>query len=277
MAAKHENYTAALAALAPSPRTVDMRSLVGQLADPVSAEKASDQLRCMAPERLIPGLVAGLGSGVWRVRRSCCRLLDDLDFTPESLEALQHALDDPDPRVRRSAMHTLSCQHCKPNGCALDIQPIFERMAHDTSRIVRSSVVKALGWQRHGPWAEQLVTDAAANDPSTELREDAQATLVAWAFERASDAEGRLLPERLRTKTERHPFEWVALDGSRLVAGSWSREISRDFRNWRRGADVTRASGKNLRWFFVRPDSEDAAAAVFQGAAYDPALRIGPG
>lgn len=275
MAAAHENYTAALTAVAPQPRTTDLRRLIAQLADPATLENAYQELRRTDPPRLIPALVGGLRSGSWRIRRSCCRILDDLDFTPESLEALKGALDDPDPRVRRSALHTLSCQHCKPNGCALDVRPLFERMAHDSSRMVRSAVLNPLGWQRHGPWAESLVGYMAANDPSALLREEARSTLAAWAFERAADAERRRLPERLRVKTERHPFAWVALDGSRLVAGSWSREISRDFRDWRRRADAASPSAMGLRWFFVRPDSEAATSTVFQGPAHDAAFGSG--
>ena len=134
MAATNENYTAARAALVPDPPTVvtperidlpsvdeplDLRALISQLADPDTGRPARATLRLVPPERLIPVLVEGLRSPEWRVRRDCCGLLDDLDFTPKSRAALQSALDDPDPRVRRSALHTLSCQHCKPNGCAL--------------------------------------------------------------------------------------------------------------------------------------------------------------
>ena len=137
MAATNENYTTARAALVPGVSGVDLRALVSQLADPATAGPAAATLKAQPPERLVPALVAALESPEWRVRRSCCRLLDDLDFTPESLAALQRALDDPDPRVRRSALHALSCQHCKPSGCALEVQPLFERMARDPSRRVR--------------------------------------------------------------------------------------------------------------------------------------------
>src|SRR5215471_5951137 len=187
-------------------------ALVSELADPATAPSAAAALKATPSELLVPALVAGLESPEWRVRRSCCRLLDDLDFTPESLAALQRALDDPDPRVRRSAVHTLSCQHCKPSGCAVEVQPLFERMARDPNRRVRHAVLNPLSYQRHGPWAERLVEYMADNDPSEKLREHAGGILAGKAFERAADAERRRLPERLRLKTERHPFQWVALD-----------------------------------------------------------------
>jgi hypothetical protein len=254
MAATRENYTTARAALAPPawPRA-DLRALVGKLADPATAEDAAATLKAHPPERLVPALVAGLDSPMWRVRRSCCRLLDDVDFTPESLAALQGALDDPDPRVRRSALHTLSCQHCKPSGCALDIQPLFERMARDPSRRVRDAVLNPLGWQHHGPWAERLVESMAVSDPSQKLRESARGILAAKAFERAADAERRRLPERLRLKTERHPRQWVALDGERFVA-SRSKALNWELRRWLWAGDVTAASQSGLRWYYVLPD-----------------------
>src|SRR5690348_15525315 len=90
MAATQENYTTARAALAPDlpnvPRvgTVDLRELVSKLADPATAGPAAAALKEQPLERLVPALVAGLESPEWRVRRSCCRLLDDVDFTPES-------------------------------------------------------------------------------------------------------------------------------------------------------------------------------------------------
>jgi hypothetical protein len=253
MAATNENYTTAHAALVPPVRRVDLRALVSRLAAPVTAQAAATALKTQPPERLVPALVAGLESNEWRVRRSCCRLLDDLDFTPESLAALLRALDDPDPRVRRSALHTLSCQHCKPSGCAVEIQPLFDRMARDPNRRVRDAVLNPLGWQRHGPWAEQLMEYMAVNDPSEKLRENARGILAMKALERAADAERRRLPERLRLKTERHPFQWVALDGERFVA-SRSKALNRELSHWLWAGNVTAVSESGLRWYFVQPD-----------------------
>jgi HEAT repeat protein len=253
MAATKENYTTARAALVPAVPGVDARALVSKLADPATAGSAATTLKAQPPERLVPALVGGLESREWRVRRSCCRLLDDVDFTPESLAALQRALDDPDPRVRRSALHTLSCQHCKPSGCALEVQPLFERMARDPSRRVRDAVLNPLGWQRHGPWAERLVENMAVNDASGKLREQARRVLARKGLERAADAERWRLPERLRLKTERHPFEWVALDGERFVV-SRSKALNRELSRWLWAGSVTAVSESGLRWYFVLPD-----------------------
>jgi hypothetical protein len=127
-------------------------------------------------------------------------------------------------------------------------------MARDPNRRVRDAVLNPLGWQRHGPWAERLVEYMAVNDPSEKLRENARRTLAAKALERAADAERRRLPEHLRRKTERHPFQWVALNGDRLVAGSRSTAIAWDLRSWLWAGDLTALSTGGLRWYFVLPD-----------------------
>jgi hypothetical protein len=254
MAATRENYTTARAALAPPARPrVDLRTLVTRLANPATAEAASATLKSQPPDRLVPALVAGLSSASSRVRRLCCRLLDDVDFTPESLAGLHRALDDPDPRVRRCALHSLCCAHCKPSGCALDVQPLLERMAHDPSRKVRDAVLGPLGLQRLGPWADRMVESMAIADPSQKLRENARAVLAARALERAADAERRRLPERLRLKTERHPFQWVALDGERFVV-SRSKALNWELRRWLWAGDANAVSESGLRWYFVMPD-----------------------
>ena len=89
MVATNENYTTARAALVPAVPGIDLRGLVSQLSDPATAPGAAATLKAQPSERLVPALVAGLDSPEGRVRRSCCRLLDDLDFTPSSLAALR--------------------------------------------------------------------------------------------------------------------------------------------------------------------------------------------
>jgi HEAT repeat protein len=257
MVATGETYTAARAALAPASPRLDVPALVSHLADPARAASAAAMLAAQPPQQLVPALVTGLDSPHWRVRRNCCRLLDDLDFTPQSRTALLRALDDRDPRVRRAAVHTLSCRGCKPGGCAVDIQPLFERMAADPSHMVRDAVLNPLGWwpERHQPWARRLLEHLAASDPSAKLREHARGLLADQAIERAADAERRRLPARLRVKTERHPLGWVALDGDRLVAGSQPAATGRDLRRWREAGDVTALSPMKLRWYYVLPDT----------------------
>ena len=51
------------------------------------------------------------------VRRVAAAALDDVAQTPEIEQALVVAARDEDAKVRRFAMHSLICEHCKPDRC----------------------------------------------------------------------------------------------------------------------------------------------------------------
>ena len=147
MSGTGERYTQARAALAagrsaPDPLVSDRtRSVLGQLADIELAEVSRRYLgRLPEPERRAAA-IEGLGHQDWRVRRTSAQLLDKVDLTAESVAALTRALDDEHPQVRRKAVHSLSCEQCKPNSCAVDVRPLFERVIRDRSRLVRSMVL----------------------------------------------------------------------------------------------------------------------------------------
>lgn len=220
IASTGEPYTAARAALdagAGRPGQGVLRRLE-QLGSGEHAAAAFGALRALAPARLRPAALLGLTHPNWRVRRSCCRLLDDLSLTPETTSGLERCLADAHPLVRRAALHTLSCKHCKPDGCTLDVRSLFERMASDPSRRVRSAVLHPLTWAYdRESWAPDLLRRFAESDPSGRLREVARA-FIAQLEARARSNELRLrLPPELRARTERHPGRWVAVAGGRIV------------------------------------------------------------
>jgi hypothetical protein len=136
--------------------------LLGQLADTGLAAVSRDHLaRLPEPERRAAA-IEGLRHKSWRVRRTCAQLLDRVDLTPESVAALTRALDDEHPQVRRKAVHTLTCENCKPNGCAADVRPAFERAIGDPSSLVRSMVVHACTLHFFDrQWAIDLVAGVA--------------------------------------------------------------------------------------------------------------------
>jgi hypothetical protein len=139
-----ERYTQARAALvaeraAPDPLVSDRtRSVLGQLANVGVAELSRRYLERLPEPQRRAAAIEGLHHQDWRVRRTSALLLDRADLTAESAAALIRALDDEHPQVRRKAVHSLSCEQCKPNGCVVDIQPLFERVIRDRSRLVRS-------------------------------------------------------------------------------------------------------------------------------------------
>ena len=70
-----------------------------------------------------------------KVRLLAAAGLDDVLATPEIEQALREAARDPDAKVRRAALHSLACGHCKPDGClapaAIDI--VIDALRHDPS------------------------------------------------------------------------------------------------------------------------------------------------
>lgn len=91
------------------------------------------------PELRIPSdveeLLVQLRSPLASDRLDAARLLDDVAATPEIDRALLEAARDQDAKVRRAAMHSLSCAHCKPDGClgpaAVDV--LIDALLHDVS------------------------------------------------------------------------------------------------------------------------------------------------
>lgn len=218
MADTGERYTDARAALDTRPDPLDPRiRWVEQLAEVGRAPEAFELLRALPERALRRVAVAGLAHESWRVRRACCRLLDDLTLTPESSAALETCLDDPHPRVRRNALHTLSCDACKPDGQCVDTQALFERAARDTNAGVRKMVAGTLEWKHDEPWAEELMEHFAATDASAEIRRCAEKGLARIERQRRTDAARRALPEELVRKTERHRGKWVAIAGGTII------------------------------------------------------------
>jgi HEAT repeat protein len=220
-----ERYTEARAALAAQRDAGDRvisdrtRSLLGQLADVGLAAASRDHLaRLPEPERRAAA-IEGLQHGNWRVRRTCALLLDRVDLTPESVAALTRALDDEHPQVRRKAVHTLTCENCKPNGCAVDVRPVFERAIGDPSGLVRSMVLHVVTLHFFDQqWAIDLVAAVAASDKSRKLRESAAAE-IRWLRECwDSDDRRRDLEPGIVGRTERHGGRWIVIRDGRVVA-----------------------------------------------------------
>jgi hypothetical protein len=231
MAETGERYTQAKAAVDTRSRSIDGQSRYQAWVDALGSNEtraAAYQSLKALPDDVLRTLAAhGTTHENWRIRRGCCQLLDDLAFATESLAALERCLDDPEPLVRRAALHSLSCQHCKPEGCEVDSRSVFERMATDPSRKVRKMVVTGL-WVRDGDWVKPLLQRMVDGDPSDYVRDLARSSIERIERARRSDAERRLLPPDLVAKTERHRGRWVAISEGRIVgAGNRFRALSR--------------------------------------------------
>ena len=240
MAKTGERYTDARAAFRspaggspPTSETVsDQRAAdeqwLEQLADPARGNEAFDLLKALPFEELLPLAIAGARHSNARVRRRSCLLLDDLALTPESIDALEACATDEDPRVRGAALHTLSCEHCKPDGVCLDQRLIAERAANDTNAKIRRGVVMALAWnpKLSDDWSVEMAT-RFLSDRSAEIRRYAQVALDRIESQAKTNEARRELPEPLQRRTERHPGKWVAFRHNAIVAvgpsPSWRR------------------------------------------------------
>jgi len=227
-----ERYTQARAVLtaergSPDPLVSDRtRSVLSQLADIELAEASRRYLEQLPESQRRAAALEGLDHQDWRVRRTSALLLDRVDLTAESAAALTRALDDEHPQVRRKAVHSLSCEQCKPNSCAVDVRPLFERVIGDRSRLVRSMVVHvcSLHFLDH-QWAIDLVARVAAADPSAKLRASAEVEVRQLRERWESDDRRRKLPGDLVRKTGRHAGRWVIIRDGRIAAVGYGREL----------------------------------------------------
>ena len=236
MAETGERYTEARSSLATGPGTrakpsspfEKARHWIELLGDPQQNQSAFRLLKSLPAEELRPLAIVGTRHADPKVRRRSCQLLDDLSLTPDAVEALEACAADPEPRVRGAALHTLGCEHCKPDGLCLDQRMIIERAANDRSAKVRRGVAMVLSWNpaHSDDWAVAMATQLVS-DPSSEVRRYAQAALDRIERQRRTDDQRRQLPEPLRTKTERHAGKWIAIIDGKIVAvdpgPSWRR------------------------------------------------------
>jgi HEAT repeat protein len=66
-------------------------------------------------------LIAGLKHSNSKVRWWCIQLMDHVADESYLLPLLEAAQTDPTPKNRRHAIHALTCEICKPERCALEI------------------------------------------------------------------------------------------------------------------------------------------------------------
>lgn len=122
---------------------------------------------------------AGLLAGDPRLRAQCALLIDRLADN-DSFELMLLLLDDPDPSVRRHAIHALACDRCKSEDvCALprgQIIPEAARMlATDPDAHVRAIALEVLArWVHEDEAARAAIERAAATDPTPANRKKAK-------------------------------------------------------------------------------------------------------
>jgi HEAT repeat protein len=120
--------------------TADPAALVAQFSDATLRVATLFQLNDLG-DAALPAVRAGLKHPDWHVRHWCAIFLDR-GSNAETLRDLIPLLTDPEPKVRLWAVHSISCQHCKDDGCPIDVVPLLiERAEEDPLVQVRKMAV----------------------------------------------------------------------------------------------------------------------------------------
>ena len=154
------------------------------------AQLGSDRRRALAKghllragARAVPAIRRGLDHPKPIVRRACVNLLDHL-VDEGSVADLVAALDDPDPDVKRRALHALACDQCKENACRpgehLFVPRAISFLRPESAQeiTVRAGAIDTLGKvAAHRDDATAALAYARDNDPDPGMRNMARREL----------------------------------------------------------------------------------------------------
>ena len=165
---------------------------------------AVEALRAELPKSRSVALAA-LSSDRWEERAGGAAVLDHAEQDEVVERALVAAAHDVDARVRRSALHSLACARCKPDGCLADdsLELLVDALLHDPSIRLRRKIAGELMWGQHGRGESVVAAFAHLLDASDDqaLRQRAATFLASCDVPRDS------MPHR----------EWI---------GAWRRRIA---------------------------------------------------
>jgi HEAT repeat protein len=128
---------------------------------------------------VVDGLLEGLSHNLPHVRFNCANALDHM-ADERCAEPLRRLLSDAVPRVRRAALHSLSCDTCKlqPIGAGEDVLPIVLDMAlHDPGIRVRRAAVPLLDSYFGDERAVETLRLLAQTSTDTAVKRSAQGAL----------------------------------------------------------------------------------------------------
>jgi len=161
----------------------ELRELLALIASDTKAVRyaAVERLRAALPA-IREAMLAAMTSPDWKVRASAAAVLDHAEQDAAVEQALRAASRDTDARVRDSAFHSLSCGHCKPDGCLADdaVDLLVDGMLHDPSVRVRRKLAGGMMWGQQGrrPPIVEAFREILTTDTDLVLR-DRAATFLA--------------------------------------------------------------------------------------------------
>ena len=170
--------------------TPELQALVEQLGTrDRNAARAAQTALASRGETGIAAVIWGLSHQNVRVRGGCAAFLDhhgtDACFAP----LRQVALHDPAPSVRRMAVHSASCQECKPCPLTGDLVGLLVEVAlTDTNRRIRLHAL----WSLHRPQDTRAIAalKSILRDADPELVVDAYYALISQDPTYQGDAVG---------------------------------------------------------------------------------------
>jgi HEAT repeat protein len=128
---------------------------------------------------LVDTLIGGLRHEDSRVRYNCAGALDHL-ADERCVEPLRELANDPVPRVRRMALHALSCEACKLVPLQTDddlVALMIDRALTDTSIQVRRHATAGLGGCCHDARAVQALQSLLERETDVAIRRNARRAL----------------------------------------------------------------------------------------------------
>ena len=158
------------------PAANDFFGWVERLAIPHHNREAFWHLVLSGPTAL-DAVRAGLAHDDAAVRAGCTSVLDHL-VDEASWDDLVEMLDDESTEVRVYAIHALSCDRCKDNGCAptkASVLPHAIRLLQtDDAPLVRAIAIEVAGrWVHEDPDALDAIVKTMETDPNPSVRKKA--------------------------------------------------------------------------------------------------------
>lgn len=119
-------------------------------------------------QMILEATIEGLSHPNPKIRGDCADLMDHL-ADDRCIEPLTKATQDPIPRVRRRAVHSLNCDRCKPSPLNADLVPLLmEIVVNDDNAKVRHEAAYGLAVRapdsRMLPALETVAAELAAKE-----------------------------------------------------------------------------------------------------------------
>ncbi|MBV7334128.1 HEAT repeat domain-containing protein [Chloroflexi bacterium TSY] len=164
------------------------RQLIEQLGSPHHRvrREAYDQLMAKG-QAVLDDLLAAMTNENPHIRECCASLMDHLG-DDRCIDPLIQATHDPVAFVRRSAVHALACDRCKPLPLDVDLIPRLTELAlHDPSTKVRQQAVYGLALRnadkRIVPVFEEVIHEMTAK-PKLSKKERGVLFAARWGMNR---------------------------------------------------------------------------------------------